>query len=90
MTKKSSVYKFTIYSAVIVTLAATPNFNKDALIVPKLIILFCSSLVILPYLINGLKIKNGSKILNALTITSILLLLQLFLAIFFSGGYLSL
>ena len=84
MTKKSSVYRFTIYSAVIVTLAATPNFNKDALIVPKLIILFCSSLVILPYLINWLKIKNGSKILNALTIISILLVLQLFLAIFFS------
>ena len=84
MTKKLSVYRFTIYSAVIVTLAATPNFNKDALIVPKIIILFCSSLVILPYLIHGLKIKNKSKILNALTIISILLVLQLVLAIIFS------
>ena len=84
MTKKLTVYRFIIYSAVIVTLAATPNFNKDALIVPKIIILFCSSLVILPYLINGLKIKNESKILNALTIISILLILQLILAIFFS------
>ena len=84
MTKKLSVYRFTIYLAVIVTLAATPNFNKDALIVPKIIILFCSSLVILPYLLNGIKIKNKSKILNALTIISILLVLQLVLAIFFS------
>jgi O-antigen ligase len=40
--------------------------------------------VILPYLISGIKTKNQSKTFNTLTIISILLALQLVLAIFFS------
>jgi O-antigen ligase len=84
MTKKLSVYRFTIYSSVIVTLAATPNFHKDALIIPKIIILFCSILIILPYLLNSLRVKNRSRILSSLKIISILLVLQLILAMFFS------
>ena len=84
ITKKLSVYAFIIYSASIVTLAATPNFNKDALIIPKVIILLCSSLVIFPYIINSLKVKNKSRILISLKVISILLVLQLILAMFFS------
>ena len=84
ITKKLSVYRFIIFSAVIVTLAATPNFNKDALIVPKVFILFYTILIILPYLFNSLKDKHKSRILSSLKIISILLVLQLVLAMFFS------
>jgi len=58
LTKKLSIYSFIIYSAVAVTLAATPNFNKDALIIPKVVIILCSALLIIPYLLLNIKQKE--------------------------------
>jgi hypothetical protein len=37
-----------IISAITVTLIITPNLNKDSLIIPKVIILFCIALFLTP------------------------------------------
>jgi O-antigen ligase len=85
-TKKLSIYNFIIYSALAITLVATPNFNKDALIIPKVIILLCSALLILPYLLLYIKAKRDLKLINIFILLSSLFLAQLVLAIVFSDA----
>jgi O-antigen ligase len=86
LTKKLSIYSFIIYSAAAVTLAATPNFNKDGLIIPKVIILCCSALAVFPYLILKLKVNKDRRLINIYTVLSILFVIQLVLAIIFSDA----
>jgi O-antigen ligase len=86
LTKKLSIYNFIIYSAVAITLAATPNFNKDALIIPKVVIILCSALLILPYLLLSIKAKRDLKVINIFMLLASLFLAQLVLAIVFSDA----
>jgi O-antigen ligase len=86
VTKKLSIYSFIIYSAVAITLAATPNFNKDALIIPKVIILFCSALVVFPYLVLQLKVNKDRRLINIYIVLSLLFLTQLVLVMVFSDA----
>ena len=86
LTKKLSIYNFIIYSAIAITLAATPNFNKDALIIPKVVIIFCSSLLILPYLLLNIKAKRDLRLINIFVLLASLFLAQLVLAIVFSDA----
>ena len=86
LTKKLSVYNFIIYSAVAITLVATPNFNKDALIIPKVAIILCSALLILPYLLLNIKAKRDLRLINIFISLSSLFLAQLVLAIVFSDA----
>ena len=86
LTKKLSIYNFMIYSAIAITLAATPNFNKDALIIPKVVIILCSALVILPYLMLNIKTRKDLRLINIFIILSSLFLAQLVLAIVFSDA----
>ena len=86
LTKKLSIYSFIIYSAVAVTLAATPNFNKDALIIPKVIILFCSALVVFPYLVLQLKVNKDRRLINIYIVLSFLFMTQLVLVMVFSDA----
>ena len=73
-----------IYSAIAITLVATPNFNKDALIIPKVVILLCSALIIFPYLLLGIKVKRDFRLINIFILLSSLFLVQLVLAMVFS------
>jgi hypothetical protein len=50
---------FLIFGAILVTLVATPNFNKDSLVIPKNIILFCMALFFLPILMKELKLSRN-------------------------------
>ena len=86
LTKKISIYNFIIASAVVITLVATPNFNKDALIIPKVVILLCSTILILPYLLANTKIKWDFRLVNIFIILSSLFLAQLVLAMVFSDA----
>ena len=47
-----------IISAIFVTLVATPNINKDSLVIPKNIILFCVALFFLPIIIKLINFYN--------------------------------
>ena len=75
-----------IYSAIGITLVATPNFNKDALIIPKVVIILCSALIILPYLLLNIKVKRDLRLINIHILLSSLFLAQLVLAIVFSDA----
>lgn len=86
LTKKLPIYKFMIFSAVAVTLAATPNFNKDALIIPKVIILLCSALLILPYLLISIKAKSGQRLIYIFALLSLLFVIQLVFTMAFSDA----
>lgn len=77
LTKRLNLYTFIITAVVITTLAATPNLNKDALIIPKVIVLCIASLVVFPYLVNIKKIGTNSKIISFAKIIIFLLVLQL-------------
>jgi hypothetical protein len=58
-----------IIGAITVTLTITPNLNKDSLIIPKVIILFCLALFLIPILIRTIRgsLKNSFiKVLLAL------------------------
>jgi O-antigen ligase len=86
LTKKLSMYNFIIYSSAAITLVATPNFNKDALIIPKVVIILCSALLMLPYLILNIKVKRDLRLINVFILLSSLFLAQLVLAIVFSDA----
>ena len=86
LTKKISIYNFIIASAVVITLVATPNFNKDALIIPKVVILLCSTIVILPYLLANIKVKWDFRLVNTFILLSSLFLAQLVLAMVVSDA----
>jgi O-antigen ligase len=86
LTKKLSIYNFLIYSSVAVTLAATPNFNKDSLIIPKVIILLFSALLILPYLSVGIKVKRDQRLVKIFIILSLSFVIQLLIAMLFSDA----
>jgi O-antigen ligase len=86
LTKKLSIYNFIIYSAIAITLIATPNFNKDALIIPKVIIILCTAVLILPYLLLNIKAKRDLGLISVFILLASLFLAQLVLAIVFSDA----
>ena len=86
LTKKNSAFNLIIYSALMICLAATPNFNKDALIIPKVVILFCSALALLPYLILNLNVNRNERQLNYFTVVSILFMIQVVLVLVVSSA----
>jgi O-antigen ligase len=75
--KEINVFKFIIFTVVITTLIGTPNLNKDALIIPKVIVLFLSSLYLLPYLIKNGLLKKSSRQIFLIKGLSVFIILQL-------------
>lgn len=79
--KSKSPISFILYSAIVVTLIATPMWNKDALIIPKVALLFFASIFLLPYFILDHRILLKSKITKIFVITMLLILVQYILII---------
>ena len=53
--KSDILGKNLIFGAVAITLIMTPNLNKDSLVIPKVILLFCLALLLTPFIIKSLK-----------------------------------
>lgn len=70
--------KILIIGAILVTLVVTPNINKDSLVIPKNIILFCIALFFLPIIIKSLKGNLTDYYSKGLTILLSLLLVFTF------------
>ena len=68
--------KILIIGTIFVTLVATPNINKDSLVIPKNIILFCIALFFLPIIIKSLRVNLTNYYSKGLT--SLLSLLAVF------------
>lgn len=73
---KNSVLKVLIFSVVAITLAMTPGLNKDSLIVPKFIILFCLALFLLPIVIRNKNILFTNLYHKTLFVLVLLLLID--------------
>ena len=65
------------YGAILITVAATPWFNTDALIIPKIIILVGIASYFLPDIFKNFKILAKDKILRSMSILVTLFLLQM-------------
>ena len=79
--KEFSKYSLICWSGLVITLALTPWMNSDSLIIPKVIILFCLSLYLLPNLLNFRKFFKTNWIVKLLIFISILYILQLILVV---------
>lgn len=84
--KKTSLFSLIVYSALVVTFINTPMWNKDALIIPKVIFLFLIALFLLPNLILNFKTLGTYKNSRLLIIISSLLLIQYVLVMIMSSA----
>ena len=84
--KNTSLFSLIAYSALVVTLITTPMWNKDALVIPKVIVLFLTALFLVPNLILNFKILKTNKILIMLVVISGLLLIHYILVMINSSA----
>ena len=83
---KSTEIQIVVLIAIFVTLAATPFTNKDALIIPKVIILCSGALYLLPRLTLKLHFLKNNKVQSILLILSTLFFIQLLIVMAFSNA----
>jgi len=68
-------------SAGLITIAMTPWWNEDSLIIPKLVILCCVAFYFIPFIFPSLKILKSNKIVKVSYLISILMIVQILLVI---------
>ena len=73
---KNNITNLIVGSAVINTLIITPFFNKDAIIIPKLIVMFCLALYLLPIIYLNWQVIFKSKLLKFFVFLNLMFLLQ--------------
>lgn len=83
---KNKLTYLIIGSAVINTLVITPFFNKDAIVIPKLIIVFCTALYLLPIIYLNRRIIFKSKLLKIFVFLNITLFLQSLIVLILSSA----
>ena len=74
--EKNYLIKTLIFSVVAITLAMTPGLNKDSLIIPKFIILFCVALFLLPITLKNISLMLTSRYHRILAILVLMLLID--------------
>jgi O-antigen ligase len=71
----SKIPKILVFGTIAVTLIMTPGLNKDSLIIPKVIILFCLALFMLPIIFSIIKdLISSNDIKKLVILTSIIFL----------------
>jgi O-antigen ligase len=73
---KSSILQIMVFFTFLHTLAITPFWNKDGMIIPKLVIMFTLSMYLLPILIINRHLLLSSKITKTVVIIQSALLFQ--------------
>ena len=76
VSKNRSIFSLILSSAVVVTLVGTPMWNKDALVIPKVIILFLVALYLTPIILKKIKTISKNRISNILILILSLLVVQ--------------
>jgi O-antigen ligase len=84
--EKNSLLKLIVISAFINTLIITPFFNKDGMIIPKLIVIFSTAMLLIPIISLNLKVILKNSSLKIAIILNSLILLQHIFAIFASSA----
>ena len=72
----SKVPKILVFGTIAVTLLMTPGLNKDSLIIPKVIILFCLALFMLPIIFSIIKDLISSATIKKLVILIFIIFLN--------------
>jgi O-antigen ligase len=72
--KSDPLIKFLVWSAVLNTIVVTPFFNKDGMIIPKMFVMFCTSLFVLPIIIKNFKDFLKSWFLKSLLAVNVFLI----------------
>ena len=75
--KSNSLYPLVILIGMLATLALTPWVNVDALVIPKVIIIFCSAMYLLPLVILNWKNYFQNRQLRILLILVICMIVQM-------------
>ena len=83
--EKNFNFDVILYFAVLVTLALTPMFNSDSLIIPKLVLLFALGMYMLPKVLENLKYVYHDKKLRLLAVLAIIFILQMILSMLASS-----
>jgi O-antigen ligase len=83
---KNNLINLIIGSAVINTLIITPFFNKDAIIIPKLIVMFCLALYLLPIIYLNWQIIFKSKLLKFFAFLNLMLFLLSLIVLILSSA----
>ena len=73
-----------IYGAVLTTLVATPWLNSDALIIPKIMLLTCLSLFLLPKIFAQYAVLKTNKILRVTSLLVLFFVIQMMLVMVIS------
>ena len=73
-----------IYGAVLTTLVATPWLNSDALIIPKIMLLTCLSLFLLPKIFAQYAVLKTNKILRVTSVLVLFFVIQMMLVMVIS------
>ena len=74
--KKSSILQITVIFTFLHTIAITPFWNKDGMIIPKLIIMFTLAMYLFPILVINRQLILSSKITKFVVIIQCVLLVQ--------------
>jgi O-antigen ligase len=83
--EKNFNFDMILYFAVLVTLALTPMFNSDSLIIPKLVLLFALGMFMLPKVLENFKYIYHDKKLRLLAVLAIIFILQMILSMLASS-----
>jgi O-antigen ligase len=83
--EKNFNFDVILYFAVMVTLALTPMFNSDSLIIPKLVLLFALGMYMLPKVLENLKYVYHDKKLRLLAVLTVIFILQMILSMLASS-----
>jgi O-antigen ligase len=83
--EKNFNFDVILYFAVMVTLALTPMFNSDSLIIPKLVLLFALGMYMLPKVLENLKYVYNNKKLRLLAVLTVIFILQMILSMLASS-----
>lgn len=86
VSKNKSIFSLILSSAVVVTLVGTPMWNKDALVIPKVIILFLVALYLTPIILKKIKNISKNRISNILILILSLLVVQYIAVVFTSSA----
>jgi len=74
--EKHPILQIIIISAFINTLAITPFFNKDGMIIPKLFVMFCTAMYVFPSIFSNYKTIIKNRLLKFATILHFLIVIQ--------------
>jgi hypothetical protein len=83
---KQHISNLIIGAAILNTLILTPFFNKDAMIIPKLMIMFTLAMFLVPIIYLNRRTVLNNKLLKIFTFLNIILLIQSFIILVISSA----